>query len=169
MLISRFYQSARRKGNRPYAQFTQTSPTARHGPTVIASSSLVLAAILAISSPARAQPDRTAPVFAGLRSAMTCIPGPVDGERTGIYHLAWAAAHDNLTPQRGIRYEIFQTTTPGTETFSHPTYTTRPGATSFATPPLPANAAYYFVVRARDKAGNTDHNRRQLRANNLCF
>jgi len=37
-----------------------------------------------------------------------------------------------------------------------PTSTTAPGATSFATPPLLADKAVYFVVRAEDQAGNID-------------
>jgi hypothetical protein len=43
-----------------------------------------------------------------------------------------------------------------------------PGATSFVTPPLPADKAAYFVVRARDKAGNRDSNTVEREGQNLC-
>src|SRR5439155_19099353 len=52
--------------------------------------------------------DRTPPVFAGLKSAVTCIPGPVGVERTSSFHLVWPAAKDNVTPSRRIVYDIYQ-------------------------------------------------------------
>lgn len=119
-------------------------------------------------TPAAAQRDRTAPVFAGLRSATTCIPGPVGDGRTSVYHLVWAAAHDNVTPRRRLAYLVFQSTSSGGESYSRPSYTTALGATSFATPALPSDVSYYFVVRARDAAGNIDHNRQERRGVNLC-
>ena len=112
--------------------------------------------------------DRTPPLFAGLRSATTCIPGPAGEVRTGVYHLRWPAAHDNLTPQRRIVYDIYQATSPGAESFARPTYHTRPGATAYATPPLSSTLSVYFVVRARDAAGNRDHNRRERQGVNPC-
>jgi hypothetical protein len=65
-------------------------------------------------------------------------------------------------------YEIYQATSPGGEDFAQPTYTSDPGATSFATPPLPDDVSYYFVVRARDAAGNRDRNRVERVGMNLC-
>ena len=50
-----------------------------------------------------------------------------------------------------------------------PTYTTGPGAVSFSTPLLPDDRAYYFVVRARDRAGNRDRNLVERRGTNLCL
>jgi hypothetical protein len=123
----------------------------------------------ALVASAWAYRDRTPPTFAGLASATTCIPGPVGGERTGIYHLAWTAARDNATVQSRIVYDVYQATSSGAETFAVPTYTTPHGVTRFATPPLPSNVAYYFVVRARDTAGNRDRNRRERRGMNLCY
>ena len=123
----------------------------------------------ALLAPTAVARDRTPPVFAGLRSATTCIPGPVGDGRRGVYHLRWQAAHDNRTPQRRIVYDIYQATWPGGESFADPTYQTRPGATSFATLPLPSTTSFYFVVRARDFAGNRDHNRREQRGTNLCL
>jgi hypothetical protein len=115
--------------------------------------------------------DRTPPMFAGLKSATTCIPGPVgDGERMSSFRLVWPAAKDNVTPASRIAYDVYRATSPGAENFSRPTYTTRRGATAFVTPPLPSNATmtYYFVVRARDLAGNRDRNRRERTGQNLC-
>jgi hypothetical protein len=116
--------------------------------------------------------DRTPPVFAGLASATTCIPGPVGGdERMSRFRLVWPTGKDNITPSSRIAYDVYQATAQGAENFSRPTYTTPRGATSFVTPQLPANATdtYYFVVRARDAAGNRDRNRRERPGRNLCL
>jgi hypothetical protein len=102
--------------------------------------------------------DTTPPVFAGLTSAVTCTPGPVRPPETIPYHLSWDAAHDNVTPSAQIVYDVFMSSTSGDEDFSHPNWTTAPGVTTFTTPPLPSARAVYFVVRARDQAGNEDHN-----------
>jgi hypothetical protein len=112
--------------------------------------------------------DRIPPTFAGLKSATTCIPGPIGDDRTGSYHLVWAAAKDNVTPSGRIVYNIFRASVSGRENFSAPTYRTRRGATTFATPPLPSSETYYFVVRARDAAGNVDRNRRERLGVNVC-
>jgi hypothetical protein len=112
--------------------------------------------------------DLTPPTFAGLVSATACVPGPIGG-RTTSYTLRWDAATDNLTPSRRIVYDVYQAAAPGGEEFSTPTYTTRAGATSFATPELPADKAVYFVVRARDKAGNSDLNTVERQGQNLCL
>jgi hypothetical protein len=67
-----------------------------------------------------------------------------------------------------IAYDIYQATKSGGEAFSAPTYTVRHGATAFVTPPLPADRPFYFVVRARDRAGNRDSNRIEREGLNLC-
>src|SRR5207247_10660284 len=110
--------------------------------------------------------DHSPPTFAGLKSATTCIPGPIGSGRTSSYHLSWDPATDNITPASEIVYDIFQATTPGGENFSMPTYTTPAGATSFDTPQLPADQTFYFVVRARDQAGNEDSNTIERRGAN---
>jgi hypothetical protein len=111
--------------------------------------------------------DQTPPTFAGLKSATTCVPGPIGGT-TAPYHLSWDPAADNQTPSRRIVYDIFQASSSGGEDFSAPTYTTSAGATSFTTPPLPADKVVYFVVRARDNAGNEDANKVERQGENLC-
>lgn len=114
--------------------------------------------------------DRTPPVFAGLASATTCIPGPAGGPtRSTPYNLKWSPGSDAVTPAGELVYEVFQTSDPGTETFSTPTYTTLPGATTFTTPPLPDDRPYYFVVRARDRPGNRDANKVERLGANLCL
>jgi hypothetical protein len=112
--------------------------------------------------------DRTPPTFAGLKSASTCIPGPIGGDRLSSYRLVWPAAKDNVTRQGRILYDIYQATSSGGERFSRATYTSRRGATAFATPPLSSSKTYFFVVRARDAAGNRDRNRRERPGLNLC-
>jgi hypothetical protein len=103
----------------------------------------------------------TALHFGGLTSATTCIPGPVGGDRLTSYHLRWTAA----TGAERIVYDVFQATAQGAENYAKPTYVTRPGATTFTTPPLASAQAYYFVVRA----GSRDRNRHERRGVNLCL
>jgi hypothetical protein len=112
--------------------------------------------------------DHTPPRFAGLKSATTCVPGPIGGATMTPYHLSWDPATDNRTPSRRIVYDIFQASSSGGEDFSMPAYTTSPGETSFTTSPLPADQVVYFVVRARDKAGNEDANKVERRGENIC-
>ena len=114
-----------------------------------------------------ATPDRTPPTFAGLESATTCIPGPIGGQ-TASYRLSWDPATDGVTPSRKIVYDVYQASEPGDEDFSSATYTTSRGATSFTTQPLPADESFYFVVRARDRAGNRDANQVERQGVNLC-
>jgi hypothetical protein len=112
--------------------------------------------------------DRTPPAFAGLQSASTCIPGPVGGGVTSSYRLMWKAALDDHTPQGRMVYDVYSATTPGGEHYRHPTWTSKPGATSFATPKLSSSKTWWFVVRARDAAGNRDRNRHEVEGVNLC-
>jgi hypothetical protein len=129
---------------------------------------LVAALLLAASPSALAKRDAIPPTFAGLKSATTCVPGPIGGGRTTSYHLRWDPATDNRTPSSQIVYDVYQASTAGGEDFSAPTYTTPAGATSFDTPPLPTDKTFYFVVRARDKAGNSDSNTVERQGQNLC-
>ena len=130
---------------------------------------LSAAALLAISPRIEARRrDRKPPVFAGLESATTCIPGPIGAGTTASYHLSWEPATDKVSPSSAIVYDVYQASASGGEDFSMPTYTTPPGATSFDTPPLPADETFYFVVRATDEAGNTDSNTVEREGVNLC-
>jgi subtilase family serine protease len=114
--------------------------------------------------------DRSPPVFAGLMSAVTCLPGPSGGPtRLSSYRLTWSKATDNATPPEALEYDVYMANTPGGEDFSTPTYTTAAGATAFSTPQLPDDRAYYFVVRSRDRAGNEDRGTVERRGTNLCL
>jgi hypothetical protein len=112
--------------------------------------------------------DRTPPTFAGLESATTCIPGPVGEGRSASYRLTWGPAADEVTEPDGIVYDIYQATASRAEDFSTATYTTPAGAATFTTPPLPGDKPLYFVVRARDAAGNRDRNTVERAGTNLC-
>jgi hypothetical protein len=113
--------------------------------------------------------DGTRPTFAGLKSATTCIPGPLEEGRSASYRLEWDPATDQGTPTSEIVYDVYQARTEGGENFSTPTYTTKAGASSFTTPLLPADQTHFFVVRARDRAGNRDRNRIERPGVNLCL
>jgi hypothetical protein len=114
--------------------------------------------------------DVPPPKFAGLSRATTCIPGPVGGPvRNSPYTLTWDPASDDVTPQSEIVYEIYEAHAAGMEDFAHASYVSDPGATIFVTPPLPDDIPHYFVVRARDSAGNRDRNHVERRGENLCL
>lgn len=140
--------------SRPHRRFGAASPL------------VVIAASLLIGSAAEAK-GKGRIRFAGLKSATTCIPGPIGGGRTSSYHLSWEAASDKNRRQR-IVYEIYQASTRGGENYSKPTYTTASGVMSFDTPQLPTEQSFYFVVRARDLAGNEDRNTVEREGQNLC-
>jgi hypothetical protein len=113
--------------------------------------------------------DRVPPTFAGLTRAFACTPGPQRPGQTSPYTLSWQPATDNHTPASQIVYQIYYATTPGGEDYSHPTWTTPPGSTSFRTPGLPSHAAAYFVVRAQDAAGNQDTNTHEQQGLDPCL
>jgi hypothetical protein len=113
--------------------------------------------------------DTVPPSFAGLQSAYACTPGPQRPGETTPYTLTWQAATDDMTPSSEIVYDVFLASAPGNEDFSHPTWTTAPGVTSYKTPGLPSHGTYYFVVRARDQAGNEDQNKVERRGSDPCY
>jgi hypothetical protein len=88
--------------------------------------------------------------------------------RTTSYTLRWDPGADHVTRAKKIVYDVYQASARGGEDFTAPTYTTAADATSFVTPPLPADQAVFFVVRARDVAGNRDSNKVERQGQNLC-
>lgn len=121
--------------------------------------------VQAVQPPGR---DATPPSFAGIQGATACTPGPQLPGETTPFNLTWRPATDNITPSAEIVYDIFASATPGGEIFAKPTWTTQPGATTYRTPGLPSHATFYFVVRARDQAGNEDGNTVELRGQDPC-
>jgi hypothetical protein len=113
--------------------------------------------------------DLVPPVFAGLERAVACTPGPQRPGQTSPYTLSWQAASDTVTPAAAIVYDIYYSTTAGGEDFTHPTWTSPPGVTSFRTPGLPSHGNAYFVARARDTAGNQDTNTLEQRGVDPCL
>jgi hypothetical protein len=98
--------------------------------------------------------DRTPPVFAGL--TRVCVSSGVFSPLGEQLTFVWSAATDDVTPQTAIVYDIYGATSPGGEDYSKPLTSSPPGASSYTgrfTPSL-----QYFVVRARDQAGNRDAN-----------
>jgi len=95
-------------------------------------------------------PDTTPPVFDGLEEATAM----------GSYQirLSWSAASDDITEADEIVYDVFQADISGGQTYGSPSHTTSAGATEFMVTGLSAESTYYFVVRARDLAGNSDSN-----------
>ena len=128
---------------------------------------VVLTALLVVGPAQALATDTTPPVFEGLQSAWTCIPGPIGAAQKTHYHLSWNAAKDDVTPSSEIVYKIYRATSPGGENLSRRTYRTV-GVTSFETPLLPTDKTFYFVVRARDRAGNEDSNTIEKEGQNLC-
>ncbi|MDH4190804.1 MAG: fibronectin type III domain-containing protein [Betaproteobacteria bacterium] len=103
-----------------------------------------------------ASTDTTPPVFGG-------ATGGAAAGSTSIM-VNWAAATDNITPQSGITYLIYRATTSGGQTYAAPTATAAAGATSYTDTGLTSGVTYFYVVRARDQAGNIDTNAVQVSA-----
>jgi hypothetical protein len=119
--------------------------------------------------PTPAGSDTTAPTFTGLERASACTPGPQRAGETTPYTLAWQAATDDRTASAAILYDVYFAASAGAENFTKPTWTTLPGVTTFRTPGLPSHGTAYFVVRARDAAGNEDSNTREQRGLDPCL
>ena len=83
--------------------------------------------------------------------------------------LAWKAATDDVTPSSEIVYDVYVASTSGGEDFAKPAWTTPAGVTTFKTPGLPSHGTFYFVVRARDQAGNEDANTVEVRGVDPCY
>jgi hypothetical protein len=113
--------------------------------------------------------DVSPPVFAGLQRAFACTPGPQRPGQTTPFSLTWQPARDDRTAAAAIVYDVYYATRAGGEDFSRPSWTTPPGAPGFRTPGLPSHASAYFVVRARDAAGNEDHNSREVAGVDPCL
>lgn len=95
-------------------------------------------------------PDTTPPTFGGLESATALSATDVQ--------LQWSAATDDKTPSPEIVYLIYMAMVSGGQDFNTPTAMTDPGTTDYTVTGLSPETMSCYVVRARDKAGNTDSN-----------
>ncbi len=96
--------------------------------------------------------DQTPPTFGGVAVPTVVSSTEID--------LTWTAATDNVTLQSNIVYLIYVSTTSlvGQDLSTLSYYTTAAGATSFSVTGLTSLTTYYFVVKAKDEAGNVDTN-----------
>jgi hypothetical protein len=94
--------------------------------------------------------DSAPPTFAGVTGGMAL--------GATVVELSWTAATDDLSPPADIVYNVYMAETSGAQTFDTPTVTTLAGATTAAVTRLRAGTQYFFVVRAKDRAGNEDTN-----------
>jgi hypothetical protein len=113
--------------------------------------------------------DRTPPSFAGLERAFACTPGAQRPGQTTPFTLSWQPASDDRTQSSQIVYDVYLSSTSGAENYATPTWTTPPGVTTYRTPGLASHGGFYFVVRARDQAGNEDHNAVERRGIDPCY
>lgn len=104
--------------------------------------------------------DKTAPRFSGLTAATTTGTTTVD--------LAWGAASDDRSAAGQITYQVYVATASLRQNFTAPSFQTPAGATSFQVTGLDLATKYFFVVRARDEAGNVDTNLTERSATTLA-
>ncbi len=100
-------------------------------------------------------PEGVAPSFGGAKQAIAT------GQNIKLY---WFPASDNVSEPANIVYDVYEATEDRQQNFGTPSYSSPPGAISFVVPNLQPNTKYYYVVRARDSAGNRDNNTIQVNA-----
>ncbi|MCX7958568.1 MAG: fibronectin type III domain-containing protein, partial [Deltaproteobacteria bacterium] len=96
------------------------------------------------------QVDTKAPQFGGISGITLNFPESIK--------LSWAPAKDDVTPENKIVYLICMSETTGecAKNFSQKHSAT--GVTNYQITGLTEGKKYFFIIRARDEAGNTDTN-----------
>lgn len=100
--------------------------------------------------------DTEGPRFDGAVSAESVSGGKVK--------LTWEEASDDLTPPGALLYFVFAGTDPKSIDLNNPVGVSAPGATSTTVKLPEPETEYFFVVQARDAAGNFDGNETQVSA-----
>ncbi|MBP7937668.1 MAG: Ig-like domain-containing protein [Phycisphaerae bacterium] len=92
-------------------------------------------------------PDTVVPTItaAGLTARANC---------SSDITLTWSPASDDVTPQAGISYQVFQSRFSGGQDLNAPSYATAAGITSYRVTGLDRGTTYYFTVRAVDSSTN---------------
>ena len=91
-----------------------------------------------------------------LNAVGTLIWEAADGKTVRLF---WLPASDNVTHPENIVYDVYSSLTQHREDFNKPPRaTSAPGAASIAIQEVNAATSYFYVVRARDVAGNSDQN-----------
>lgn len=104
--------------------------------------------------------DVTPPAFAGVTTATPLAQA---------VRLQWAPATDDVTAPADVVYLVYQAPESGAQDFGQPVLETAAGAAQATVTGLDIDTAYYFVVRARDAAGNVDTNTAEVRATTLAI
>ena len=91
-----------------------SEPRLRRSAGVASALVLLVVAVFLVAGPTAGakRKDHTPPTFAGLKSATTCVPGPIGGGTTTSYNLRWDAATDNVSPSSTIVYLVYQANAP---------------------------------------------------------
>ena len=100
--------------------------------------------------------DKVPPVFAGVTSAVTASDTRIT--------LAWEPAKDDVTAQPRISYAVYAGPKSGAQDFSKPLAIVPAGSGGALMSELVPGSNYFFVVRARDEAGNEDKNSEEANA-----
>lgn len=95
--------------------------------------------------------DVTPPTFDGLANAI------FDGEKRTVT-LQWGLASDDQTDRAAIVYDVYESKVSGAFDFTTPRASSAPGAPTITLTDLASRSTLYWVVRARDAAGNHDAN-----------
>ncbi|MBL8714998.1 MAG: fibronectin type III domain-containing protein [Myxococcales bacterium] len=116
--------------------------------------------VVELSAKTAASADIKPPVFAGLTTATGTSARTID--------LTWTSATDDFSTKDGIFYDIYIANSPGAYDFSVPSASTLGGATSFQVKGLLPKQTQYYIVRARDEAGNRESNSIERSATSLA-
>jgi hypothetical protein len=106
-------------------------------------------------------PEGQPPSFDG---ASRALEEGLDSNGKARIRVFWPPGTDNITDIANIVYDVYQSTRSHLQKFEKPTYTSEPGASSMLVTGLEPGTRYYFVVRARDVAGNEDGNIKEVLA-----
>jgi hypothetical protein len=116
-------------------------------------------------------PGSTAPLT-GITSGGTTVTTPfgtgvsgatiVSAVATFSATVSWSPGSDDQDPASALVYDVFISTMSGCYNFGAPDFTSAPGATSATLTNLQLGRSHFFVVRARDTAGNQDLNANEV-------